>query len=109
MASVVYSVYMDAESTSEKIAAAARKLLDKEGEEAVTMRRVAAMVGITPMAVYRHYPDRKGLLNALADKGFDELSGRLKAGPSRRISRSGSRRYLTSTWTSLCRIHDSSN
>ena len=71
---------MSTESTSDKIATAARKLLDKEGEDAVTMRRVAAMVGITHMAVYRHYPDRKGLLNALADKGFDELSGRLKDG-----------------------------
>ena len=46
----------------------------------MTMRRVAAMVGITPMAVYRHYPDRTGLLNALADAGFEELSGRLTAG-----------------------------
>jgi AcrR family transcriptional regulator len=63
--------------TSEKIATAARQLLDKEGAEAVTMRRVAAAVGITPMAVYRHYPDRAGLLNALADRGFEELSGRL--------------------------------
>jgi AcrR family transcriptional regulator len=77
---VVYTVYMQTESTSEKIATAARKLLDKAGEEAVTMRRVASMVGITPMAVYRHFPDRKGLLNALADKGFEELSGRLTAG-----------------------------
>jgi AcrR family transcriptional regulator len=66
--------------TSEKIATAARKLLDNEGEEAVTMRRVAAAVGITPMAVYRHYPDRTGLLNALADQGFEELTGRLVAG-----------------------------
>jgi AcrR family transcriptional regulator len=66
-------------STSEKIATAARQLLDKEGEEAVTMRRVATAVGITPMAVYRHYPDRTGLLNALADQGFEELSARLAA------------------------------
>jgi len=43
------------------------------------MRRVAAAVGITPMAVYRHYPDHKGLLNALADEGFQELSDRLTA------------------------------
>ena len=41
------------------------------------MRRVADAVGITPMAVYRHYPDRAGLLNALADRGFEELAGRL--------------------------------
>lgn len=43
------------------------------------MRRVAAAVGITAMAVYRHYPDRKGLLNALADEGFAELAEQLCA------------------------------
>jgi len=41
------------------------------------MRRVAKAVGITPMAVYRHYSDRAGLLNALADEGFDELAAQL--------------------------------
>ena len=40
----------------------------------MTMRRVASAVGITPMALYRHYPNRDGLLNALADAGFVELS-----------------------------------
>jgi AcrR family transcriptional regulator len=65
--------------TSERIARAARRLLDKEGVEAVTMRRVAAAVDITAMAVYRHYADRKALLNALADEGFRELAERLAA------------------------------
>ncbi|MBZ5538741.1 MAG: TetR/AcrR family transcriptional regulator [Acidobacteriia bacterium] len=64
-------------TTARRIATAARRLLDKEGTEAVTMRRVAKAVGITPMAVYRHYPNRAGLLNALADKGFEELAARL--------------------------------
>ena len=41
------------------------------------MRRVAAAVGVTPMAIYRHYPDRASLLNALADEGFEELAARL--------------------------------
>jgi AcrR family transcriptional regulator len=41
------------------------------------MRRVANAVGITPMAIYRHYPDRAALLNALADKGFEQLATRL--------------------------------
>ena len=68
---------MTANHTSQKIATAARRLLDKEGAEAVTMRQVAKAVGITPMAVYRHYPDRAGLLNALADAGFEELTARL--------------------------------
>lgn len=42
------------------------------------MRRVASAVGLTPMAIYRHYPDRDGLLNALADEGFRELAERLR-------------------------------
>lgn len=42
------------------------------------MRRVATEVGITAMAVYRHYPNRAGLLNVLADDGFAELTGRLQ-------------------------------
>ncbi|HEV2289653.1 MAG TPA: TetR/AcrR family transcriptional regulator [Candidatus Acidoferrales bacterium] len=68
---------MSRDRTAQKIAIAARKLLDEEGADAVTMRRVAKAVGITAMAIYRHYPDREGLLNALADKGFAELSVRL--------------------------------
>ncbi len=70
---------MPVRTTSERIARAARRLLDKQGVEAVTMRRVAAAVNITAMAVYRHYADRKALLNALADEGFRELAERLAA------------------------------
>jgi AcrR family transcriptional regulator len=68
---------MPAALTAQKIATAARRLLDREGAEAVTMRLVAEVVGITPMAVYRHYADRAGLLNALANEGFEELARRL--------------------------------
>ena len=64
-------------STTQRIADAARKLLEAEGADGVTMRRVAGAVGITAMAVYRHYPDRDGLLNALADEGFVALAARL--------------------------------
>ena len=73
---VVYSVDMAA-TTAQKIADVARRLLDKEGAESVTMRRVATAVGFTPMALYRHYPNRNGLLNALADAGFVELTAKL--------------------------------
>lgn len=75
----VYTVYMNNVSTSRKIANAARPLLDREGTEAVTLRRVAKAVGITPMAIYRHFKDRAALLNCLADEGFEELTARLAA------------------------------
>jgi AcrR family transcriptional regulator len=64
-------------TTTQKIASAARSLLEKEGAEGVTMRRVASAVGITPMALYRHYSNRKGLLKALANTGFEELAEKL--------------------------------
>jgi len=66
-------------TTSSRIADAARKLLEADGADGVTMRRVAGAVGITAMAVYRHYPDRDGLLNALADEGFVALAAQLAA------------------------------
>jgi AcrR family transcriptional regulator len=74
--SLVYSVYMK-ETTTQRISTAARRLLDEEGAESVTMRRVATAVGMTPMALYRHYPNRDGLLNTLADTGFVELAAKL--------------------------------
>ncbi len=61
--------------------AAAGKVLNREGATAVTMRRVAKSVGITPMALYRHFADRDGLLNALADVGFEELAVRAEGTP----------------------------
>ena len=64
-------------TTTQRISSAARRLLDREGAEGVTMRRVATAVGITPMALYRHYPNRDGLLNTVADSGFVELAAKL--------------------------------
>jgi AcrR family transcriptional regulator len=77
-------------STADRIAAAAGRLLDRQGAAAVTMRRVTKAVGITPMALYRHFAGRDGLLNALADAGFEELAARIEgaalpADPERRL------------------------
>lgn len=56
------------------------------------MRRVAKAVGITPMALYRHFADRDGLLNALADAGFEEWAARassmaMPADPEQQLTR----------------------
>jgi AcrR family transcriptional regulator len=64
-------------TTAQRISAAARQLLDQEGTEGVTMRRVATAIGMTPMALYRHYPNRDGLLKTMADAGFVELATKL--------------------------------
>ncbi|MBD8871849.1 TetR/AcrR family transcriptional regulator [Rhodanobacter sp. DHB23] len=61
-------------TTAEKILRAAHKLFDREGGEAVTMRRVAELVGITPMAIYRHFPNREALLKRIADDSFQSVA-----------------------------------
>lgn len=66
-------------TTAEKILRAAHKLFDREGVDAVTMRRVAELVGITPMAIYRHFPNREALLKQLSDDSFNTVAQDWKA------------------------------
>lgn len=61
-------------STSERILRAARALFERGGAEAVSMRRVAEAVGLTPMAIYRHFPSRDALLKRISDDSFDEIA-----------------------------------
>src|SRR6185437_2398250 len=72
--SFVYTVYMKKLTTPEKILRAAHKLFDREGADAVSMRRVAEAVGITPMAIYRHFPNREALLKRLSDDSFNAVA-----------------------------------
>ena len=70
---------MKADNTAEKIAAVALAILEKDGAEAVTMRRVAEAVGITPMAIYHHFPDRQMLLTFVTDREFEKLVDHIRA------------------------------
>lgn len=44
------------------------------GLEAVTLRRVAQRLGVTPMALYRHVEDKEDLLDRMADQLYGELT-----------------------------------
>jgi TetR/AcrR family transcriptional regulator, tetracycline repressor protein len=48
-------------------------LADAEGLEAVTIRRLAAALGVTPMALYWHFKNKDVLLTALADAVWAEF------------------------------------
>lgn len=61
-------------TTAEKIRRAALKLFENGGAQAVSMRRVADAVGITPMAIYRHFPSREALLKRLSDDSFQSIA-----------------------------------
>lgn len=71
------------QATEERIAETALKLLETGGEDGVSMRRVATAVGITPMAIYHHFVDRRALLNFVVDREFTKYSESLQALPRR--------------------------
>ncbi|MEV7405076.1 TetR/AcrR family transcriptional regulator [Streptomyces sp. NPDC091267] len=65
-----------------QIVTAARTLLEQEGPEALTMRRLAACVGITAPSLYKHFPDKSSVVNALADVMLRETAEALEAAES---------------------------
>lgn len=67
----VYSVYM---STRDEILEAARKAFDRGGLEGLSLRDIAAQVGITPMAIYRHFDGKDALVDALVLDALAEWS-----------------------------------
>jgi AcrR family transcriptional regulator len=73
---LVYTVNM--RDTRERIATATRRLFDRDGIEAVSMRRVAREVGVTAPAIYRHYRGRSELLEEITQEGFGILMRRLE-------------------------------
>jgi AcrR family transcriptional regulator len=57
-----------------KILSEAVDILDDEGFDRLTMRALAARVGINPMTIYHHFKDRDGLIKALADTVYSDVS-----------------------------------
>jgi AcrR family transcriptional regulator len=53
---------------------AAAHLLEEEGPEGVTVRRVAAAAGVAPMGVYNHFDGKNGLIDAVFQLGFATLT-----------------------------------
>lgn len=84
-AALVYAVHMPIRrkpaidtpapsGTADRILRAARVLFEREGAQAVSMRRVADACGLTPMAIYRHFPNREALLKRISDDSFEEIA-----------------------------------
>lgn len=57
----------------EIMATTERLLIDTGDEEAVSIRAVADAVGVTPPAIYRHFPDKASLILEVCDRHFDLL------------------------------------
>ncbi|MGV0759488.1 TetR/AcrR family transcriptional regulator [Tistrella mobilis] len=59
--------------------AAARRLVEADGHDRLSLREVARQAGVSAMAPYRHVENREALLAELAAQGFRELGAALKA------------------------------
>ena len=53
---------------------ASMRLLDKEGLEALSLRRLAEEVGVSRQAPYHHFKDKQALLAAIGEEGFSLLN-----------------------------------
>lgn len=56
----------------DRIGVAALALADAHGLDAVTARNLAAELGVTPMALYRHVPNVGAIVDGLLDRVFTE-------------------------------------
>lgn len=65
------------EAVRERLCEAAARIFVAEGEAALTMRRLAAEVGCSPMAPYRHFADKEALIAAMRAAAFDRLADAL--------------------------------
>ena len=59
--------------TPRAVVEGALSLADAEGLEAVTIRRLAKELGVTPMALYWHFRSKDELLDGMAARIFEEI------------------------------------
>jgi AcrR family transcriptional regulator len=55
-----------------EIVGAARAILEDEGADALTMRRIAERLGIRAPSLYKHFPDKQALEAAIISAAFEE-------------------------------------
>jgi AcrR family transcriptional regulator len=56
--------------TRDDVVQAAVEIADKDGLAAVTMQSVTAKLGYTTMAIYRYFPNKEALFDAIVDAGM---------------------------------------
>src|SRR2546425_10900385 len=57
----------------ERICDAAIELIDRDGLEALSMRHLGSALGVEAMSLYRHFPSKNALLEAVVGRLFPEL------------------------------------
>lgn len=62
----------------ERLCEAAERLFAEQGPDAVTMRQLAAELGVSPMTPYRYFKDKDDILAAVRTNGFNRFADALE-------------------------------
>jgi AcrR family transcriptional regulator len=68
-------------STRDAILAAAETILERGGEDALSIRELCARVGVTAPTIYHHFGDKDGLVAEVVDACFAEFDRAITEGP----------------------------
>jgi AcrR family transcriptional regulator len=60
--------------TRQRIVDAGLRVIDEQGLEALTMRKLAQDLGVDPMSLYRHFTNKDALLDGVADTLWGEVA-----------------------------------
>lgn len=63
----------------ERLCEAAERLFAERGPDAVTMRQLAAELGVSPMTPYRYFQDKEDILAAIRTNGFNRFAEAMEA------------------------------
>lgn len=63
----------------ERLCGAAERLFAEHGPDGVTMRQLAAELGVSPMTPYRYFRDKEAILSAVRTAAFNRFADALEA------------------------------
>jgi AcrR family transcriptional regulator len=86
--------------TRERVIDAALRVMDAEGLDAVTMRRIGRELGVEAMSLYNHVRDKEDILEGLTEKVMSGFEFPPSAGDWRADARAMARE-----WRRLLRLH----
>lgn len=67
------STYHHGDLKEKAIAEGLTRICANSDPQALSLREIARSVGVSATALYRHFPDKEGLLSAIASRGFAML------------------------------------
>src|SRR6266498_2692423 len=67
--------------TRQRILTIAERRYRDTGPSGLSIRQIAQEVGVTPMAIYRHFRDKDAIIEALVSAGFQKWEKQFAAAP----------------------------